>query len=327
MCNYNAGHMMTVEDILWQVKCILHELGPRPFLYLSPLGSMFDDEEMPAAARRAIFELVREMGCELFSCETRADTITDAKIAEFRAAMGSSMGLSVVLGLESANPWVRKNCINKCLAEQPFREALDILHRYDIGVVINILLAPPFLSEREAIEDAVRSIEWAASLGKCRLNLALSTVKPYTLVHWLWQRGLYQPPKLWSALKVLRSIGSEYLSQTTVIGYSESTPITRRPSTCHKCDLFICDILREYRSKRELALVDAGLAYDCACRHEWANRIVAQEAVSLPERVRNYYAYIGREMFGNEWWQENQEWVAAELQDGISSAEAFVQAK
>ena len=124
-----------------------------------------------------------------------------------------------------------------------------LLRKYQIPSIANVMLGSAFLSPREAIEDTVETVRWAIEQGTDSAVIFPAHVKQWTLLEWLWERGLYSPPSLWSLVEVLARIGSQLASRVSISWYKVYTQESeggelnslddmwylRSPSTCVVC--------------------------------------------------------------------------------------------
>ncbi len=107
MCNYGKSTPVTADEMIEYVRAGLSFIPPNKNMMLlaETSGSMFDEWEVPAQARERILQMVRNHACKSFLCETRADTITEAKIKQYRVILDNKIA-SIEIGLETSNPWV-----------------------------------------------------------------------------------------------------------------------------------------------------------------------------------------------------------------------------
>ena len=157
MCNYEASTPVAAADMIEYVRQGLEalEADEQMMLLVSPSGSMFDEWEVPASAREGIFQLVRNVRSRVFICETRVDTITADRVRQY-ADLFDDREACLEMGLESADPWVLKYCINKSLSLDDFKQAVRLLRAHHVTSTANIMLGNAFLSPSEAIDDTVQ---------------------------------------------------------------------------------------------------------------------------------------------------------------------------
>jgi radical SAM enzyme (TIGR01210 family) len=312
MCNFGAGSGVGKDQMLWQVDRIMDKVASLPMVYITPLGSMFDDVEVPPDVRQVIFERLAQAGCRVYGTESRPETITDGKMAEFRSVFGPKVSLQVGLGVETADPYVQHNCINKGLIEEDSIRAIQTLKRHNIIALVHVLLKPLFLSESEAIADACRTVDWAFEHGADGIVFCMTNLKPYTLTHWLQQRGGYRVPYAWSGLQVLRSMKPEYRKLCTLSGIYSGVTILQTAYNCPRCTSKLIAGMQRFSTRPDPAILEELEGLECSCREEW-KAIVSEKNEELPARLPLYYERIARAMFGDLWWLENRDGILADL--------------
>ena len=85
-----------------------------------------------------------------------------SECARVRDLLGTD--LEVGIGLETAHPETLDR-LNKRMTLGDFERAVDLLRHAGIGVRAFLLLRPPFMDEQQGVEWAVRSIDYAFSVG------------------------------------------------------------------------------------------------------------------------------------------------------------------
>ena len=315
MCNFGAGEGVTPEDMLWQIDRILEKVSELPMIYITPLGSMFDDAEVPPDVRQTIFRRIAKSGCKIYGTESRPDTISDEKIAQFRDVFGPKVILQVGLGVETADPYIRRNCINKGLSQNDSINALKTLKKYNVQALVHILLKPPFLTEAEAINDALNTVEWAFNHGADGIVFCMSNLKPHTLSFWLQQRDRYRVPYVWSGLSVLRSMEHEFRKLCTISGLYSGVSIYQNAYNCPNCTSQIISGLQRFSTRPDIEILDELDKFPCSCRDQWDDLVKQRCTQKLPLRLQKEYEKIAREIFGDAWWEEASEWVLNDLEN------------
>ncbi|MEV0764781.1 hypothetical protein [Nocardia sp. NPDC050435] len=332
MCNYAAAERVDTGNIISSVREALREQNHYDALGISPFGNMFDVSEVPAEARDAIFDMAAETDANIFSCESRPETLSTALIEETVDRLRGKR-LFVNLGLETANPWVQAHCVGKSLSTESYRAATATLREHGAYPVSNILLGAPFLTEEEAIESTVGTIRWALTNGSHLCVLFPSNVKGWTLQEWLWERNIYRVPSLWSLVETLRRLGPETTRSVALSWYSASPtdphrldqvsdPLRDAPTTCPQCRETVIRGLDAFNAGAGFGVVTRLTEIDCACKDEWAERIATQAATadSLDVRVLEAYDRIGTELLGTAWWDRQRGKVRSELDVSYSGS-------
>ena len=328
MCNYSASSPVSGTNMIEYVRAGLSSLDETAgiVLLVSPSGSMFDEREVPPETRKAILQLVRNTGCSSFLCETRAEIVTEERVKEYAAILGDKI-VSIEIGLESSNPWVLKYCINKDLSLNDYKRALQLLRKYQVRSITNVMLGSAFLSPAEAIEDAVETSNWAFEQGTDSAVIFPAHVKKWTVLEWLWRHDLYSPPSLWSLVEVLARLGPLVAQRVTISwykAYSERTAVGEldpetglsylcSPQTCTLCQPRVIALLDAYRNTGDFRLVQELASIECECKDVWRASVEVAAAQPLKQRVAQAYEAIGRNILGQDWWGRYGDQILADV--------------
>jgi radical SAM enzyme (TIGR01210 family) len=128
-------------------------------------GSFFDPQAIPPEDDEEIAALLAPF--DRVIVESHPAFLAGAhgvRCARFSDLVGGR--LEVAIGLETAHPDVLAR-LNKKMTLESFRRAAAFLASRQIGLRVFILLNPPYLSGREAIDWACRSIDLAIGCGAC----------------------------------------------------------------------------------------------------------------------------------------------------------------
>jgi radical SAM enzyme (TIGR01210 family) len=267
---------------------------------------------VPEPVRFEILRQIRASGFEFFATESRAEFLTASKLAAARQIVGDHIEMEIGLGLESKNDWIRRNCINKYLSLERFLQAVEECHRHKASVYAHVLTKPPFVSELEAIDDAVETTVWAFEHGVDRVGLALMNIKPGTVTHWLAQRGMYRPPMLWTIVRVLLLLPAEWRSRVGLFGFNSSVDIEQPAANCPICNAHMRSLLQAFCYTRDVDFLYQAEEYPCGCKASWLEEL-RRSYPPLPQRVASRYEALGRNFLGDDWWEANQSLVLAEL--------------
>ena len=238
-------------------------------------GSFLDPAELPAGPREEVLAAFRGKAVIV---ETRPEHVTAGAIGDCLAALDTGSGtvsFSVAIGLETSDDGIREKCVNKGFSFADFARASRTARQAGAGVKAYLLQKPPYLTEREAVEDVVRSVRDtlphadAISLNPC-------TVQKGTEVERLWRLGAYRPPYLWSVLLALSRAGVT----VTCDPVGGGTP--RGPHNCRSCDEELVKGIRDYNLTGDRSLVGALLELECPCKKEWEFVLGAERPWAMP---------------------------------------------
>jgi archaeosine synthase beta-subunit len=265
MCGYPVeGAPATEKDLLVQFGRAMERLSPEAeVVKIYTSGSFLDPGELPEVVRDHILDSLKAMGVKKLVLETRPEYITP----ERAKACLSRLETEFALGLETANDLVRQKSVCKGFSFQDFVKASEIVHNLGGRIKAYLLLKPPFLSEGEAIRDAVSSAR-AAKPYADMISLNLCNIQKKTTVERLWERGEYRPPWLWSAVEVLRNSPGPIICDPVGAG-------TRRgPHNCGECDGAVAEAIRKFSLTQDPRDLE-GL--DHWCRATWRKVVELEE--------------------------------------------------
>ncbi|MCK9318820.1 MULTISPECIES: archaeosine biosynthesis radical SAM protein RaSEA [unclassified Methanoculleus] len=238
-------------------------------------GSFFDPDEVPLAARRAVAEAFRG---KMVIAETRPEYVDLGALEEFREGIDTGdwrRPLSVAVGLETTNDGIREKSIDKGFTYADFLRAAEVARAAGAGVKAYLLMKPPFLTEREARDDMVRSIKDVSTVADS-ISMNLCTVQSRTEVERLWKQHAYRPPYLWSVLDVL--IASPVHVLCDPVGGGQ----IRGPHNCRACDAPIVKGIGDYSLTEDTGLLRALAETECGCKEEWEFVLDHEEPFCMP---------------------------------------------
>jgi radical SAM enzyme (TIGR01210 family) len=276
MCSYlldGVQEKPTSEQIVAQFKFALADLEMKTAplsvkIYTS--GSFLDDEEIPAEARSEILMIIAEdERIREVVLESRPEYVSDSILSDVRALLGDR-AIEIGMGLESASDTVRTVCINKNFDLTMFTDALKKAKNFNIGMRAYVLLKPPLLTERDALLDAISTVQEARALGATTISLNPVNVQKNTLVEKLWSRGNYRPPWLWSVVEVLREASSVSDEWMKIVCDPVAGGKRRGAHNCGKCDNDIVEAIRQFSLSQDPALLQN---LTCDCINQWEHAL------------------------------------------------------
>ena len=261
MCGYNyrSGDEVSADNLMKQFRRAADGFGDIRFLKVYTSGSFLDECEVPKQVATAVLENCRDRGLRLLF-ETRPEYVSATRLDEILSVHSD---LEVALGLESANDRILQCSINKGFTVHDYDNASSLLRRKKVGIRTYVLLKPPFLTEAEAVRDAIATIRHASKVSTT-LSLNPVNVQNGTLVERLWKNWSYRPPWLWSVLEVLRTtkgLDARVVCDPTGGGKE------RGAHNCGKCDGVILDSIRNFSLSQDHSRLGSP---ECACRDLWS---------------------------------------------------------
>jgi radical SAM enzyme (TIGR01210 family) len=178
-----------------QIDYALSRLPSAQHIKLYNSGNFFDAQAIPREDWPAIAERVQPFKSVIVENHPRLVTF---RCLTFRDLLGGN--LEMAMGLETIHPDIVPR-LNKRMSLDDFARAVDFLIGNRIAVRAFILIKPPFASEVEGVEWALRSVEYAFSLGVGTCSL-IPTRAGNGLMESLQAQGLFAPPSLASVEQV-----------------------------------------------------------------------------------------------------------------------------
>ena len=280
MCGYvnDVAVEVAPEDLEVQLDKVLPRHAGQPFVKVYTSGNFFDEREVFPEVRQKILKALGER-CEKVMVETLSHLVRREPLEEGER---HAQKFEIALGLESANDVVLRHAVNKMWGLREHVRAANLAHEVGVTVKSYLLLKPPFLTEREAIEDAVETAHAVDGVSDT-ISVNPMNVQRNTVVDHLFHRGEYRPPWLWSVAEVLRrcrDLRAHVKSHPTAGG------MRRGAHNCGECDPSFLAAIEE----TSLGLGDRLDALACACREEWLDVLelegFTQGAADLPALVR-----------------------------------------
>jgi radical SAM enzyme (TIGR01210 family) len=172
-----------------QIDYALQRLAPACQIKLYNSGSFFDPKAIPTEDHPAI--AARMTAFERVIVECHPALVGDACF-RFRDRLAGE--LEVAMGLETVHREILER-LNKRMTIGHFEDAAHRLRKNNVDLRVFILVKPPFMKEDEALEWAVRSLEFAFQCGATAATL-IPTRGGNGAMDELARAGEFSPPSL-----------------------------------------------------------------------------------------------------------------------------------
>ena len=265
MCGYakdTLGRSATPDELAEQTDRALARYRGEPYVKIYTSGSFLDDREVDPESRRRIVAGFSGSARRLLF-ETLPEFATAESLEPLRGAFSGE--LEVALGLETTDPTVLARYVHKNAPPSEYLAAGDRVRALGLRAKAYLLLKPPYLTEEESIDDVVRSIAEAAPRFDA-LSVNPVHIQNGTVVEWLYHRGRYRPPWLWSVVEVLRR-GAARRGAARLVSFPTAGGLARGPHNCGECDGRVLAAIEEASLAQDFGPLEA---LDCACRTVWA---------------------------------------------------------
>jgi radical SAM enzyme (TIGR01210 family) len=181
-----------------QIRFAIETLPSAKHIKLYNSGNFFDAQAIPLEDHAEIARLVNGYSTVIVENHPR---LCNESALRFRDMLSGE--LEVALGLETVHPEVLP-LLNKRMSLADFDVAADFLSTSGIAMRAFILLKPPFLSEEEGVEWAIKSIEHAVAVG-VRCCSVIATRAGNGVMEDLQRLGEFTPPTVRSLEQVLEA--------------------------------------------------------------------------------------------------------------------------
>jgi len=274
MCGYNekaSDRSITGADILSQFNAGWKSFDNQSIVKVYTSGSFIDESEVPTDVRDEILSRVNACGAKMLF-ESRPEYVKPESMEE---CIKICPDIEVALGLESANDQILSKSINKGFTFGDYERAAKTALNTGATVRTYLLLKPPFLTEQEAIDDALRSISKAAPLSRV-VTLNPINVQRKTKLERMWKGWAYRPPWLWSVVEVLiRAESGNSLLLSSMVGAGSE----RGPHNCGSCDSDVISSIDGFNLTQDRKKLDRR---DCECMDRWAESLSIEEFSVAP---------------------------------------------
>lgn len=265
MCGYHADTNPDIktDDLLEQLEEAVSRYGGQDIVKIYTSGSFFDRDEVP---REIALKILSSFDPEKTLIESRPEFITDKTLDDYSSQVNL---MEVAVGLETASDFVRKNCINKGFSYDAYQNAREKVLSGGHTLRTYLLLKPPFLTEEEAVQDMLHSIEKVSEDGNI-ISINPTNIQRGSLVHHLWRRRMYRPPWIWSIIDILRRAESNSPLLISNAGMGSK----RGAHNCGGCEGKLINKINEFNKTQDISsLDDIESMCDCHERYLYERRL------------------------------------------------------
>ncbi|MGI0132457.1 MAG: archaeosine biosynthesis radical SAM protein RaSEA [Thermoplasmata archaeon] len=267
MCGYakdTLGRSATPGELAAQLTSAMARYRGEPYVKVYTSGSFLDDREVDPASRLALVRAFAPTARRLL-IETLPEFVQEESVGPLRDAFPGE--IEVAQGLESTQPEILQRFVNKGSPPSEYLAAADRLRAMRVRAKAYLLLKPPYLTEDEAVEDVVTSIAIAGTRFDA-ISVNPVHIQNGTVVEWLYRRGRYRPPWLWSLVEAMRR-GAAIRGAARLVTFPTAGGVARGPHNCGQCDARVLAGLEEASLSQDFRALDD---LTCACRGTWRSR-------------------------------------------------------
>lgn len=288
MCGFYAatstGEPISVREYQEQVSDALNKFDSLGFevLGLFNAGNILNESEMPFDALENIcMQIAQKKYIKKMTIESKLEYIDFDKLKTI-ASLLPGIELELGIGVETCNEKIRDLCINKPFSNRVLENKVEIVLRTGIIPKSYLLLKPPFLTEKEAIDDFITSYLQLNRIGVERIECETMTIEDHTLVHQLWKNKKYRLPWLWTII----NIKEQLISLGKPIYFTPFQYIVNSIAIAHNCDNCSDKV-----KKRIFEFQDGKIGFealageDCACKEEWYAELEGKDERPIEARI------------------------------------------
>ncbi|MBC7128525.1 MAG: archaeosine biosynthesis radical SAM protein RaSEA [Thermoplasmatales archaeon] len=252
MCGYfKESYDVSEEEIIEQINFVFANYSGEEVVKIYTSGSFLDENELPV-----------EMQNYIINKFDRASKIVIESRPEFIENLENlkQKNIEVAMGLESANDKVLEYSINKGFKFEEWKKAAEKVKEYGKSLRAYILIKPPFLTDEDAIKDAIYSVEKIKDIADI-ISFNPVAIHSKTLLELLWRKNIYRPPWLWSVAEIIKESKEIYDGIIRCDIVAGGTP--RGAHNCGVCDEAFLREIKNFSLNQKMEEVE------CDCREEW----------------------------------------------------------
>ncbi len=162
---------------------------PNVFEYISSFD-VLDSKEYPTEVYEELFgknDLYRRKPAK-YVFESRASSVTKDKIDTLKKYVKSNNRITIELGIEVADEWIRNHWLNKDISNKEIIDAVNLLNQEGCKISANVLIGVPGLTEKQSIELFIETIAWLEKLGIHHYNVMPLNRKKRTIQGLLYEK-------------------------------------------------------------------------------------------------------------------------------------------
>jgi len=245
------------------------------WLYVYNGGSFLNVKEIPLAAQIAIARLIgQQENIDSLFIESRPEFVNSLSLARLADELKGKT-LEIGIGLEAFTDRVREVLIRKGFSRGDYERAVGVCKNRGVKALTYVFLKPLGLTEAEAIDEAVRTIEYAFEAGTDEASLSCAFIQSCTPMHEVYLAGKFTPPRLWSVVEVLKQ--TKDFGPVRVGSFDDEPPPIAGPKNCDVCSRSVEMAIGRYNLSRNLNELTN---VSCQCRNDWQKEINNQKSPS-----------------------------------------------
>ena len=304
--NYVEQWNSVLDGSFIEVSNSSFNLNDYPVVCVYNLGSLLNPEEISVETVKYIFEILNAYkGVKKVIIESRAEYVTDDILEAIRSVYDGVV--EVGIGVESTDFYIRELCHHKAILDTKIiKEAVENLHKYGMKALAYVNFKPVFLTESEAIKDAITtSVDCFKAFGFDAVSIEPTSLQENSLANYMYDLGLYRVPWLWSLRDIIHGIyeatdsnkldirlggyfDEEVLSGSQGTGFAERNEIFPHmtSSNCSYCTNEFVNAIKQFNMTYDVSDLDK--VKPCPhCYSLWQDTKKIRDSRSIFDRVKD----------------------------------------
>ena len=304
--NYVEQWNSVLDGSFIEVSNSSFNLNDYPVVCVYNLGSLLNPEEISVETVKYIFETLNAYkGVKKVIVESRAEYVTDDILKAIRSVYDGVV--EVGIGVESTDFYIRELCHHKAILDTKIiKEAVENLHKYGMKALAYVNFKPVFLTESEAIKDAITtSVDCFKAFGFDAVSIEPTSLQENSLANYMYDLGLYRVPWLWSLRDIIHGIyeatdsnkldirlggyfDEEVLSGSQGTGFAERNEIFPHmtSSNCSYCTNEFVNAIKQFNMTYDVSDLDK--VKPCPhCYSLWQDTKKIRDSRSIFDRVKD----------------------------------------
>ncbi len=281
-------------------------LNDYPVVCVYNLGSLLNPDEISIKTIQYIFKTLNEYkGVKKVIIESRAEYVKAPVLKAIRDVYDGIV--EVGIGVESTDFYVRELCHHKAIQDESIiLDAVNELHNFNMKALAYVNFKPVFLTEQEAITDAITtSVDCFLKYNFDAVSVEPTSLQDNSLANYLYNLGLYRVPWLWSLRDIIHGIydkmgetkldirlggyfDEEVLSGSQGVGYESRNEIFPHmtSSNCSHCTTEFVSAIKRFNMTYDVA--DLDMVKPCKhCYSLWQDAKKIKDSRNIIQRIQD----------------------------------------
>jgi radical SAM enzyme (TIGR01210 family) len=270
LCDISDEDLIRIFDSQWnkQLDKVDFDSLDNVAVKLFVSGSFLNTNEIPPKVQEYIFNKFNKYdNLKEVIVESKPEFIDEESLIRLASLIPDKI-FEIGIGLETSNEETRQNKINKGITNKAFEDCVNMINSiedYDIRAKAYLLVKPILISEQEAINESIESAKYAKEVGVSRIAYCPATVHAGTLMDSLWKKGSYNPPWIWSTVKIIKEVRKNV--DIPMIMDTAGFGTRRGPFNCKKCNSKLKSLIIESNLTQEIP--EELEEFTCECKDKW----------------------------------------------------------